>query len=89
MNIENPQTFQLSVYNPEKVLIKDLTAKSLSVKGVAGELQILPLHADFITALAPGPLKVETLNDGDKVIEAQGGGFLRVEGSRVNLLLIQ
>lgn len=87
--MEQANSFQVYIYNPEKVLAKELAVKSLSAKGMAGELQILPQHADFITGLEPGPIKLETVDEGSRVIEAQGGGFLRVEGSRVSLLLIQ
>lgn len=60
-------------------------ASSCSAPGVLGRFQILPGHADFISELAVGDIKIESA--GETQYYAISGGFLEVVDNRVLLLL--
>lgn len=56
----------------------------LVVRGVDGEMGILPHHAPLLTTLQPGPLLIR---DGDQETELfVGGGFLEILPDRVTVL---
>src|ERR1041385_1118982 len=50
-----PDTFQLEVVTPEKMVVKDV-AEEMQIPGKNGYLGILPGHAPLITELAVGEI---------------------------------
>ena len=56
----------------------------VTIPGVDGEYGILPMHVPLITALKPGPLKVQ--KGGQETLVATGGGFAEVMPDRVSIL---
>jgi F-type H+-transporting ATPase subunit epsilon len=52
--------------------------------GSVGVLGILPKHAPLLTSLKPGVLRIQ--QDGNEVVMAVSGGFLQVNGDRVEVL---
>ena len=50
-----PDTFQLEIVTPEKLVVKD-TAEEMQIPGKNGYLGILPGHAPLITELAVGEI---------------------------------
>ena len=69
-------TFHL--VSPEKKLAS-VDAKSVSIPGIEGDITILPNHADFLTTLRPGVLKIETSSGIQEFLVT--GGFVEVLGS--------
>ena len=60
------------------------SARQVSVRGVEGELGILPGHVPMLTALAEGKIRIDG-EGGGKTIEV-GGGFLSVDRDRVTIV---
>ena len=50
-----PDTFQLEIVTPEKMVVKDV-AEEMQIPGKNGYLGILPGHAPLITELAVGEI---------------------------------
>ena len=69
-------TFHL--VSPEKKLAS-VDAKSVSIPGIEGDITILPNHADFLTTLRPGVLKIEIGSGTQEFLVI--GGFVEVSGS--------
>jgi len=61
-------------------------AKHLSIMAANGSLGIWPRHTDLVAALGVGPMSI-TLEDGSSKNFAISGGFLKVGGSRVTVLI--
>ena len=61
-------------------------AKHLSIMAANGSLGIWPRHTDLVAALGVGPLVI-TLADGSHKKFAISGGFLKVGGTRVTVLI--
>ena len=61
-------------------------AKHLSVMARSGSLGIWPRHTDLVSALGIGGLTIEG-TDGKTTKFAIAGGFLKVGGSRVTILI--
>ncbi len=64
------------VYNGE--------AEMVSVKGIGGELGILPNHIPFVTPLTINPIRL--LNDGKTDLIAVHGGFIEVRPDQITIL---
>ena len=76
-------TLRLEIVTPEaKTYSEDVDMVTLP--GIDGEYGILPLHVPLITALKPGPLKVQ--KGGQEIMLATGGGFAEVMPDRVSVL---
>ena len=75
--------FQLRVVSLERSLFEG-EADFLVVRGVEGELGVLPRHAALMTALDPGPLRI--VSGGKEELLFVGGGFLEVLPERVTVL---
>jgi F-type H+-transporting ATPase subunit epsilon len=61
-------------------------AKHLSVMARNGSIGIWPRHTDLVSALGIGRLEIEDMN-GQVVRFAVSGGFLKVGGPRVTILI--
>jgi len=79
-----PQTFQLQVATPEKVLYSGLV-HSIVAPGEEGYLGVLPNHAPLVCALAIGDLTI-THQDGTKSHIAVHRGILEVFENTVSVL---
>ena len=76
-------TLRLEIVTPEaKTYSEDVDMVTLP--GADGEYGILPMHVPLITALKPGPLKVQ--KGGQEILVATGGGFAEVMPDRVSVL---
>jgi len=76
-------TFLLEVVTPErKVYAEDVNM--ISVKGVEGELGILPNHIPLVTPLKVAPITVK--KDGKELFIAVNGGFMEVRKDKVVIL---
>ena len=76
-------TLRLEIVTPEaKTYSEDVDM--VTIPGVDGEYGILPMHVPLITALKPGPLKVQ--KGGQEILVATGGGFAEVMPDRVSVL---
>lgn len=77
-------SFLLEIVTPErKVYTND--AKMIIVKGVEGELGILPNHIPMVTALKIAPVIVKK-PDGQNELIAVHGGFMEVRKNKVVIL---
>ncbi len=76
-------TLRLEIVTPEaKTYSEDVDG--VTIPGIDGEYGILPLHVPLLTALKPGPLKVQ--KNGQEFFLATGGGFAEVMPDRVSVL---
>lgn len=76
-------TMRLEIVTPErKVYEKDVNM--VVVKGVAGELGILPNHIPLVTPLKVAPVKAKL--DGKEQFIAVHGGFMEVRKDKVVIL---
>jgi ATP synthase, F1 epsilon subunit (delta in mitochondria) len=77
-------TFLVEIVTPERKVYAE-TANMVSVKGIAGELGILPNHIPLVTPLRIAPISIK--RDGNKVdVLAVGGGFIEVRKDKVVIL---
>ena len=74
-------TFHL--VSPEKKLAS-LEAQTVGIPGIEGDITLLPNHADFLTTLRPGIIKIEAIAGGQDFVVT--GGFVEVSGSVVTVL---
>ncbi|XID91146.1 F0F1 ATP synthase subunit epsilon [Paenibacillaceae bacterium WGS1546] len=76
-------TLRLEIVTPEhKVYEKDVNM--VIVKGVSGELGILPNHIPMVTPLKVAPVKAKIGNSNDMI--AVHGGFMEVRKDKVVIL---
>ncbi|TVX97116.1 F0F1 ATP synthase subunit epsilon [Cohnella terricola] len=76
-------TFRLEIVTPEhKVYEKDVNM--VVVKGVSGELGIMPNHIPLVTPLKVAPVKAKIGNDNEFI--AVHGGFMEVRKDKVVIL---
>lgn len=59
--------------------------ENLSARGGAGELGIYPGHAQLLTELSPGPIRLQT-QSGEEQIFYVSGGYLEVQPTVVTVL---
>ena len=76
-------TVKVEVVTPERVVYSG-DAKIVVVKGVEGELGILPNHIPFVTPLKIAPVQVKSANGEDLI--AVSGGFMEVRRDKVTIL---
>ncbi|MDG2475023.1 MAG: ATP synthase F1 subunit epsilon [Paracoccaceae bacterium] len=74
-------TFHL--VSPEKKLAS-IDAKSVSIPGIEGDMTLLPSHADFLTTLRPGVIKIEASSGSQEFVVT--GGFVEVSSSVATVL---
>ena len=78
-----PDTFQLEIVTPEKLVVKD-AVEELQMPGANGYLGILPGHAPLITELAIGELTYKIGGTTHRL--AVAWGFAEVLPDRVTIL---
>jgi F-type H+-transporting ATPase subunit epsilon len=78
-----PDTFQLEIVTPEKIVVKD-AVEELQMPGANGYLGILPGHAPLITELAIGELTYKIGGTTHRL--AVAWGFAEVLPDRVTIL---
>jgi len=78
-----PDTFQLEVVTPEKMVVKDV-AEEMQIPGKNGYLGILPGHAPLITELAVGEISYRS--GGQTHYLAVAWGFAEVLPDNVTIL---
>ena len=78
-----PDTFQLEIVTPEKVVVKD-QAEEMQIPGKNGYLGILPGHAPLVTELAVGEITYR--KDGYTHHLAVAWGFAEVLPDKVTVL---
>lgn len=84
MGVALMSSFLLEIVTPErKVYAND--AKMIVVKGVEGELGILPRHIPMVTALKIAPVLIKK-TDGQQERVAVHGGFMEVRNDKVVIL---
>lgn len=76
-------TFLLEIVTPEHVVFSH-EVNSLTVRGVEGELGILPSHIPLVTPLQVAPIVVKT--EGRNLSIAVHGGFVEVQSDKVIVL---
>ncbi|WP_150270582.1 F0F1 ATP synthase subunit epsilon [Paenibacillus tepidiphilus] len=76
-------TFLLEIVTPEH-LVFSKQVNSLVVRGVEGELGILPGHIPLVTPLQVAPLSVKV--NGETITIAVHGGFVEVHKDKVTVL---
>jgi F-type H+-transporting ATPase subunit epsilon len=77
-------TFLLEIVTPERKVYAE-QVNMVSVKGVEGELGILPNHIPLVTPLRIAPITIKIQGSGDVVI-AVNGGFMEVRKDKVVIL---
>ena len=78
-----PDTFQLEIVTPEKLVVKD-QAEEMQIPGKNGYLGILPGHAPLITELAVGEISYH--KGAETRFLAVAWGFAEVLPDRVTIL---
>jgi F-type H+-transporting ATPase subunit epsilon len=77
-------TLLLEIVTPERrVYAKDV--EMVSVKGLDGELGIMPLHVPIVSPLKIAPVRVKLIGGGEDFI-AVHGGFVEVRKDKVVIL---
>lgn len=77
-------TIHCDIVSAEEEIFSGLVV-SLAATGKEGELGINYGHAPLLTALIPGPVRVET-QDGEEQVFYVSGGFLEVQPGVVSIL---
>ncbi|WNR44646.1 F0F1 ATP synthase subunit epsilon [Paenibacillus roseipurpureus] len=77
-------TFLLEIVTPERTVYAE-QVNMVSVKGVQGELGILPNHIPLVTPLKIAPITVKKQGSKDEVL-AVNGGFMEVRKDKVVIL---
>lgn len=78
-----PETFQLEIVTPEKMVVKD-AAEEMQLPGKNGYLGILPGHAPLITELTAGQLSFRSA--GETHYLSVAWGFAEVLPEKVTVL---
>lgn len=78
-------SFKLSIFAPERRLTQDEQVNSLTVMTAQGEIQVLPGHADMISALSTGKF-VYTPAGKSPVHGVISSGFVNVESGSVKVI---
>lgn len=74
---------RLEIVTPERKVYSD-EVEMIIVRGIEGELGILPNHAPFVTPLAISAMRIK--KDGKEQLVAINGGFLEVNREKVVIL---
>src|SRR6266513_2343198 len=78
-----PETFQLEIVTPEKLVVKD-TAEEIQIPGRNGYIGVLPGHAPLITELGAGEITYR--HEGQSHRFSMAWGFAEVLPDRVTVL---
>lgn len=78
------KSFLVDIVSPSKQVFSGKVI-SLTAPGTEGNFQILYNHADFLTSLTYGEIKL-VLNDNNVIHYATSGGFLEVKDNKVIIL---
>lgn len=76
-------TFMLEIVTPER-RVYEQEVNMVVVRGVEGEMGVLPNHIPLVTPLEIGPLRIKTGEDME--IIALNGGFMEVRKGKVVIL---
>ncbi|WP_010279002.1 F0F1 ATP synthase subunit epsilon [Paenibacillus senegalensis] len=76
-------TFLLEIVTPERKIYGE-EVDMIVVKGVEGELGILPNHIPMVSPLKIGPVRIK--KSGSEELIAVNGGFMEVRKSKVVIL---
>jgi F-type H+-transporting ATPase subunit epsilon len=79
----NVSTFLLEIVTPERLVYAE-QVNMIVVKGVAGELGILPHHIPLVTPLKVAPVHIKQGNSNQYI--AVSGGFMEVGKDKVVIL---
>ena len=77
--------FSLRVVSVERSLFEG-DVEFIIASGADGELGVLARHAPLMTALKPGPLRIQETYGGPEELLFVGGGFMEVLPDRVTVL---
>ena len=77
--------FSLRVVSVERSLFEG-EVEFIIASGADGELGVLARHAPLMTALKPGPLRIQETFGGPEELIFVGGGFMEVLPDRVTVL---
>lgn len=77
-------TIRLDIVSPDKGEIFSKDIDMLIVRSTAGELGILPRHANLLTELLPHAMRIKM--DGGENLVALGGGFMEVTPEKITVL---
>lgn len=77
-------TIRLDIVSPDKGEIFSKDIDMLIVRSTAGELGILPRHANLLTELVPHAMRIKM--DGGENLIAVGGGFMEVTPEKITIL---
>ena len=77
-------TIRLDIVSPDKGEIFSKDIDMLIVRSTAGELGILPRHANLLTELLPHAMRIK-MNGGENLV-ALGGGFMEVTPEKITVL---
>ena len=77
-------TIRLDIVSPDKGEIFSKDIDMLIVRSIAGELGILPRHANLLTELLPHAMRIK-MEGGENLI-AMGGGFMEVTPEKITVL---
>src|SRR6267142_7059779 len=77
--------FSLRVVSVERSLFEG-DVEFIIASGADGELGVLARHAPLMTALKPGPLRIQETYGGPEELLFVGGGFMEVLPERVTVL---
>ena len=75
---------QVDIVSQEGV-VYSTRAKSVVLKGVEGELQIIPGHAQLLTQILPGPVRIAKEEQGEELLYVSGG-IVEVQPTQVSIL---
>ena len=78
------KSFLVDIVSPSKQVFSGKVV-SLTAPGTEGNFQILYNHADFLTSLTYGEIKL-VINDNNVIHYATSGGFLEVKDNKVIIL---
>lgn len=76
-------TVQFDLVSPER-LLASLDAREVQLPGAEGDMTILPDHANLITTLRPGVLKVTGSEGSSEYVVT--GGFAEINGESISVL---
>ena len=77
-------TIRLDIVSPDKGEIFSKDIDMLIVRSTAGELGILPRHANLLTELLPHAMRIKM--EGGEQLVALGGGFMEVTPEKITVL---
>lgn len=77
-------TILLDIVSPDKGEIFSKDIDMLIVRSTAGELGILPRHANLLTELLPHAMRIKM--EGGEQLVALGGGFMEVTPEKITVL---